>query len=334
MILNLIFWIIVFIGSLALLIKAADIFTKGAEIAGLRLKINPFIIGVTIVSIGTSLPELITSFIAISKGELSIVAANAVGSNIANILLIVGISAVVAVNLKVERSLIDLDAPLLAITTAMLVGVLWDKQVFLIEAIVLLVTYGIYLAYTIISGREEECLVSHKDNKIKKDVKEDVLSEGMSKTESMSRYRIGLYLLAGVIGVYLGAELTIRSVVSIGGILNIATSIIAITAIALGTSLPELVVSVTAARKGNYEIALGNVFGSNIFNSLVVIGLPGLFTNLSVDVSTATVGLFFMVSATIIYVFSGISMQIHKWEGLMYLALYALFVIKVFAGGL
>ena len=109
---------------------------------------------------------------------------------------------------------------------------------------------------------------------------------------------------------------------------------IGVAIVGAGTSLPELVVSLSAARKGNFEIALGNVFGSNIFNSLVVIGLPGLFRDLPVDSSTYSVGIFFMVTATLLYIFSGISRKIHKWEGFMYLTLYVLFISKIFAGGL
>lgn len=329
----LLLWIPVFIASLAVLIKAADWFTKGAEIAGLKLNISPFIIGVTIVSIGTSLPELVTSFIAISKGEAAIVVANAVGSNIANILLVVGLAAVFAGALTVRRSLIDLDAPLLAISTALLLGILWDKQVVFIEAIVLLITYIIYVAYTVRSAKVDGEGM-HEDDVIAEDLQKKVKGRKKSKKPSVSWGRALALILVGAAGVYFGADWVIRSVIQIGTIAGISSSVIAITAIAFGTSLPELVVSISAARKGSYEVALGNVFGSNIFNSLVVIGLPGVFTSLPVDSSTFAVGLFFMTSATILYVFSGISKKIHNWEGLMYLMLYVLFVVKVFAGKL
>ncbi len=328
------FWTTIFILSLVILVKSADYFTKGAEIAGLKMKISPFIVGVTIVSIGTSLPELVTSFIAIFSDQAALVAANAIGSNIANILLVVGLASVIAGTLKVNRSLIDLDAPLLAISTAIFLAVVWDKQVVPLEAIVLIITYGIFVAYTIKTGQSQDDEIDREDKKIKKQVKERLDDPALPASVDMSHYRMLLYLLGGSIGVYFGANYVIESVVAIASILNIASSVIAITAIAFGTSLPELVVSIAAARKGAYEIALGNVFGSNIFNALMVIGLPGLFVTLPLDTATFEVGLFFMVTATLLYIFSGISKHIHKWEGLMYLMLYLLFVIKIFAGSL
>lgn len=325
-------WILFFIFSLAVLIFSADFFTKGAEIAGLRMGISPFIVGVTIVSIGTSLPELITSFVALINNEPGIVAANAIGSNIANILLIVGVSAAIVGTMKVERSLIDLDAPLLAISTAILLAVIWNGEVSFFEAVVLLVTYGVFFAYTVKTGVETDDEIERADKKIKKHVESSVKAKGETKQVMMSWYRIVLYLLVGAVGVYFGASWTILSVTNIAEFFGVATSVIAITAIAFGTSLPELVVSLTAARKGNYEIALGNVYGSNIFNGLVVIGLPGLFQRLPVNNGTFQVGIFFLVAATVLYILSGISKHLHRWEGLMYLALYVLFVAKIFEG--
>lgn len=331
---TLLIWSLVFFASLFVLIKSADYFTKGAEIAGLKLKINPFIIGVTIVSIGTSLPELVTSFIAIFSDQAALVAANAIGSNIANILLVVGLASVMAGTLKVERSLIDLDLPLLAISTAILLSVVWDKNVTAVEGVLLILTYIIYVAYTVKTGTTEGDEIEHKDKKIKKEVKEKLDNPDQPASVDMGVYRMWLYIIGGAVGVYFGADYVIKSVINIAEILNIASSVIAITAIAFGTSLPELVVSVAAARKGSYEIALGNVFGSNIFNSLMVIGLPAMFTDLPLDMATYSVGLFFMISATFLYILSGISKHVHKWEGFMFILFYVIFIIKIFTGSL
>jgi len=331
---QLLFWGLVFLASISVLIKSADYFTKGAEIAGLKMKINPFIIGVTIVSIGTSLPELVTSFIAIFSDQASLVAANAVGSNIANILLVVGIAAIMAGTLRVERSLIDLDLPLLAISTAILLSVVWDKQVTGFEAVLLVLTYIVYVAYTVKTGQTPDDEVEHKDKKIKKSVKESLDKPKQPTSVDLGTYRMWMYIIGGAIGVYFGADYVIKSVVNIADIIGIASSVIAITAIAFGTSLPELVVSVQAARKGSYEIALGNVFGSNIFNSLMVIGVPGMFADLPIDTTTFEVGIFFMIAATFLYIFSGISKHVHKWEGFMFIIFYFIFITKVFTGSL
>lgn len=323
-------WLAIFVISLAVLVKSADVFTSGAEIAGLKLKVSPFIIGVTIVSIGTSLPELITSFIAVFRGAPEIVAANAIGSNVANILLVVGLACVVSRKLIVKRSLIDLDAPLLAISMAILFVTVLDGTITFWEAIILVMTYMIYIGYTIKTGQSDDDEIEHNHKKIKKMVKSDLISKEDQAKMATSWLRSILYILVGVVGIYVGADWTIKSVIEIGTMIGISTSIIAITAVAVGTSLPELVVSVTAARRGQFEIALGNVFGSNIFNGMMVIGLPALIRDIPVDPATLNIGVLFMVIATTLYVISAISQRVHRWEGLMYLCLYALFMIKVF----
>ena len=137
-------------------------------------------------------------------------------------------------------------------------------------------------------------------------------------------------LCLGSVGVYFGADWTVRALFKIADILHINSSAIAMTALAVGTSLPELVVSVTAAVKGKHEVALGNVFGSNIFNLLMVIGVPSLFATLRVDSSSLLIGLPILVAVTILYVFSGISQRIHKWEGFVYVFIYIMFIAKLF----
>ena len=322
-------WILVFCISLFILIKAADYFTEGAEKIGLAFKISPFIIGVTIISIGTSLPELATSIIAIIKGQTEIVAANAIGSNIANILLIIGFSAIVAGKLVVKRSLIDTDLPLLAAATALIIVVLWDRQITWGEGIVALLGYIVYAAYTIKGDKEEK---SKPDGIMPG---EDIPATREQRHHHRKKHQeLDLKLIAVLIFsalfIYFGADWTIKSITEIAIIIGIPSSMIVMSAMAVGTSLPELVVSIGAARKGKFEIALGNIFGSNIFNILVVIGIPSLFKTLTVDETTFSIGIPFLVGATILYVFSGISKKIHNWEGMMYLLIYVLFIAKIF----
>ena len=150
-----IFWIVIFIVSLVLLVKSADWLVESSEKIGLALKLSPFIIGVLLVAIGTSFPEIVVTLIATLKGNTEFVVDTAVGSNIATILLIVGISAVAARKLIVKRSLIDLDAPLLVASTVMIVFIVWDKKVVLWEGILLILGFIIYLLYTIFQRRGE-----------------------------------------------------------------------------------------------------------------------------------------------------------------------------------
>lgn len=310
----LLFWIIVFIVALTVMVKGADWLIASSEKIGLSFGLSPFIVGVTIVGLGTSFPELVSSFIAVMQGVTEVVVANAVGSNIANILLVIGFAAVIGKRLTVTKNLIDLDLPLLAIGTVILIGVVYDGNVTLGEAILMLATYGTYLLYTIMHTEEEE------GGKKKKKTKRPKIS-----------WKDITMLIIGIVGLVLGAKYLIDSLVELSAMLNIATGVIAITAVAIGTSLPELLVSVKAARAGKPEVALGNIFGSNIFNALVVIGLPGLFAKLTVDSQTLMIGVPIMALATLLFVISGISRRIHMWEGAFYLALYILFIAKLFA---
>jgi cation:H+ antiporter len=326
----LIFWITIFVLSLALLVKSADWFVESSEKIGLALKISPFIIGVTIVAVGTSFPELASSIAAVLKGAGEIVTANALGSNIANILLIVGLSAMVARCLIIRRSLIDLDAPLLGVATFLFVFVMWDKKIVFGEGIMLISGFLIYLLYTVFQKREEEEtpeIVEVLPSRIERRKREAKI-ELPARPEKLN-FKVLLFLVLGIIGLTVGANYTIESMIKISQIFKIATSLIAITALAIGTSLPELAVSIKASLKKKYELALGNVFGSNVFNILLVTGIPALIRPLTVDNLTFGIGLPFLIVATLLFVISGISRRIHIWEGAMYLLLYILFIVKL-----
>jgi len=137
-------------------------------------------------------------------------------------------------------------------------------------------------------------------------------------------------LAVGVIGLAVGANYLIESIIFVSEALNIVPAVITITAVAFGTSLPELLVSVKAAMKGKSDVALGNIFGSNVFNVLAVVGIPGLFGTLIVDAKTIAVGIPVLVVVTVLFIFSGISKRIHVQEGILYLFLYLLFIAKLF----
>lgn len=295
-----------------LLAKGADWLIESAQKIGLAAGLSPFIIGVTIVGAGTSLPEVVSSLAGAIQGIPEVVAANVVGSNIANILLIVGISAIVGRTLVVTKNIIDIDLPLLAIATVLLLGVLWDGTATFGESVLLIATYGIYLAYTII----------HRDG--------DEKTSGM--VESSPRFTATdlFWLVCGLVALSIGAKYLIDALVILSSLLNVATGVIAVSAVAVGTSFPELFVSVKAAYRGNSDVALGNIVGSNVFNAFIVMGLPGLFYTLPVDPETWRLGLPYMAAATLLFVISGISRRVHMWEGAFYLALYILFVAKLF----
>ncbi|MBC7073835.1 calcium/sodium antiporter [Candidatus Parcubacteria bacterium] len=331
-----IFWSIIFILSLTLLVKSADWFVESSEKIGLALKVSPFIIGVSIVAIGTSLPELASSIAAVLKEAGEVVAANVVGSNIANILLIVGLSAVASGALIVKKSLIDLDAPLLATTTVLFLFISLDKNINLFEGILLIFAFLVYLLSTI-SQRKEEIITPDLGEVISLEEMIGILpsrverrrQELKEKLPQKLNFTCFLFLILGLLGLIFGADYTIESLKKMAEILKVPNSLITITALAVGTSLPELVVSVQSALKKKYEIALGNIFGSNVFNALVVIGILALISPLKVDNLTFFIGFPYLIASTLLFVISGISRRIHKWEGAMYLLIYFLFILQL-----
>jgi cation:H+ antiporter len=333
---ELILWALVFIFSLFLLVKGSDWFVENAEKTGLALKISPFIIGVTIVALGTSLPELFSSLVGVLKNNTEIAVSNVVGSNIFNILVIIGSSAVVARKLIVTRSLIDLDAPLLALSTAILLFVFLDQKINFGEGIVFLLTFLIYLLYTIYrrkgASEEEETpeIVEVLPSRVTRREKE----AGVAEKEAVEKVRLDfktfVFLFLSIAFVLFGANWTINSLIKLSEILKVSPALISIIALSAGTSLPELAVSVMAAAKKKYEISIGNIFGSNIFNGSLILGVCALFKPLIVDNLTFSVGLPFLIASTLLFVISSISRRIHIWEGSMYLLIYLLFLAKLF----
>jgi cation:H+ antiporter len=335
MIFPLIFWSFIFAISLFLLIKGSDWFVENAEKIGLALKISPFIIGVTIVAIGTSFPELFSSIAAVLKNATEVVGANVVGSNIFNILVIIGVSAVVARKLIVTRSLIDLDAPLLALSTIILIFVCLDKRINFAEGIILLFTFLIYLSYTILQRKEEKEeetpeIVEVLPSRVERREKEAGIVEKEIVREVRLETKTFVLLILGIVFVLIGADWTIDSLIKLSEILKVSPALISIIALAAGTSLPELVVSAMAAAKKKYEISIGNIFGSNVFNGSLILGVSSLIKPLIIDNLTFYVGLPFLIASTLIFVISGISRRIHVWEGSMYLLIYLLFLAKLF----
>jgi cation:H+ antiporter len=335
MISSLIFWAFVFLISLFLLVKGSDWFVESAEKIGLALKISPFIIGVTIVSIGTSFPELFSSIAAVLKNTTEVISANVIGSNIFNILVIIGLSAVVARKLIVTRSLIDLDAPLLALSTVVLLFVCLDKKINFGEGIILLLAYLVYFLYTIYQRKgekEEETpeIVEVLPSRVERREKE----AGIIEKEAVEKVRLDVktfvLLFLGIFFVLFGADWTINSIIKLSEILKVSPALISIIALAAGTSLPELVVSAMAAAKKKYEISIGNIFGSNVFNGSFIVGICALIKPLVIDNLTFSVGLPFLIASTLLFVISGISRRIHIWEGSMYLLVYLLFLAKLF----
>jgi len=306
--------ILVLAVSLYFLSKSADWFTESAEKIGLWLRISPFLVGVTIVAIGTSLPELFSSIFAVIEGSSEIVAGNVIGSNITNILLILGVSALVAKKIKIEESFLRIDLMVFITSVFILFLVSLNGVITFVETLVLLTCFVTYIFYII---------------KTKKTVEPKEVKPLDVKRESL-KPSVYIKLIISVIVLFISAKYTIDGIIAISESFAIGTEIIAATVVAFGTSLPELVVSVNAARKGKAEIAVGNVLGSNIFNIFAVVGISGLFGILIVPQNIVLIGSLFMIISTFLYYFAVKDKRFSSWDGLFLLILYLLYLIQIF----
>ncbi len=317
------FWTGIFAFSLVVLIKSADYFTDTAEKIGLHYKIPPFIIGVTIIALGTSLPELVTSVISVFKGHSEIVLGNVVGSNVANILLVLGVSAIVGKHLYVTKEIKNIDLPLVVSSTILLFLTTLDREFNYRDGIICLFMLFAYIVYNIKSKRPLEEKSKKELSKLKKETKKE-------EKDNKLPYRYPLILAASGVFLYFSAEYTVTSIVKLGEILKIGTEVIAISAVAIGTSLPELVVSVMAAKKGKADLAIGNITGSNIFNVLGVMGIPALFGGLTISFEMVSFSIPALLAVTVLYFIVTMDKEITKWEGFALLLLYVAFLGKTF----
>ncbi len=329
----LLLWIVIFIASMVALVKGADWLLQSSEKIGLAIGLPSFVVGVLIVSLGTSFPELVATMFAAFQGIGEFAPANAIGSNIANILLVIGFSAFLAGKLITTKSLIDTELPLLAISTAIFLAVALDGVISVIEATLMLVVYSVYVLYTIKHRTEEERTEAKKlPGRVerRKHTSHMALKKEGGGEAFSDRPRIGpkhiVMFLCGAILLGVGSKYLIDSVVSFSEILGIGIGAITITAVAIGTSLPELLVSAKAALKKHYDVALGNIFGSNAFNMMVVVGLPALFFDVALDEKTYSIGLPFLAVTTFLFVISGISRKINAWEGVFFIFFYIIFI--------
>jgi len=239
-----------------LLVKGADWFVDGASGIATKLKIPQLVIGLTIVAMGTSAPEAAVSITAALKGSAEITIGNVVGSNLLNILIILGLSALVT-PLAVAKSTIKIDIPVVIAATLILLWMGYDGTITLFEGMLLLLIFVSYIGYLM--------YVAIKERK-----------ENNEEVKELSLVKSVLCTVVGLCLIVLGSDVTVDAATKIAKILGLSERFIGLTIVALGTSLPELFTSVSAARKGNADIAIGNIVGSNIFNILFIVGLSAL----------------------------------------------------------
>ncbi|NOX08105.1 MAG: calcium/sodium antiporter [Gammaproteobacteria bacterium] len=258
-----ILYIATLIGGFILLVWGAERFVHGAAACANNLGISPLIIGLTVVGLGTSAPEMLVSAVAAMQDNTGLAIGNAIGSNIANIGLILGITALTT-PLIVNSSIIKRELPVLLAITILGYVLLIDGELGFIDGLILIATLILFLSWLIISSLQQR----------KTDVIEQEFSEEIPT--DMSTGRALFWLVIGMIVLLLSSKLLVWAAVEIATTLGVSDLIIGLTIIALGTSLPELAASIASALKNEPDIAIGNIIGSNIFNILAVLSIPGL----------------------------------------------------------
>ena len=305
-----IIYITLLIIGFIVLIKGADIFVDGASSVAGNFKVSKMLIGLTIVAFGTSAPEFAVSVKSLLSGSGDMVLGNVIGSNILNILLILGVSSMFH-SLKVKDNTVKKELPITLLMTAIFIVLLSDRlfdkgfnNTFTrSDGIVIILFFLVFVYYLIKMAR----------NKIDKSQDE----------KYMSMKKAILFTILGIAGIIIGSNLVVENASAIARTMGISESMVALTIVALGTSLPELVTSITATRKGEYDIAIGNVVGSNIFNIGMVIGAPiAIFGGIQ-QFSINYIDLITMIiSAFLLFIFSYNDRKISKFEGSIFLIMF------------
>ncbi len=313
--------IILLIVGFIILIRGADIFVDGSSNLARNFKLSKMLIGLTIVAFGTSAPEFAVSIKATLSGSGEIVLGNVVGSNILNILLILGCSSLIH-DLKVKNNTVKKEIPITLLITTLLAVLmsdsLFNNQTNILtrgDGICLILFFLVFIYYlTTIAKRT------------KQEIKED--EELLKKEKIYSIPKSIIYTVGGLVAIIIGSNFVVDSATYIAEGIGISERVIGLTIIALGTSLPELVTSIVATKKGEYDIAIGNIVGSNIFNIGIVLGLPiAVFGNITVGAFSDIDLIFLLLSAFVLFLFSINDYKLKKNEGIIFLVIYAIYNI-------
>lgn len=313
--------ILLIIVGFAFLIKGADFLVEGSSSIAKKFHIPQIIIGLTIVSIGTSMPEMFVSLTSGMEGYPDMSMGNVIGSNVCNLLLILGLSTVIRpVKFQRETRLIEIPMCLL-ITILFMILCNMGESLSRIDGIILLITFAIFIGYTIFMGIKGEKFDS-----------KDKQEEERENTENISMFKSILYVILGIIGLKLGGDFTVDNAVIVAEYFNISEKIISLTILAIGTSLPELVTSVTAAIKGNSDIAIGNIIGSNIFNMLFIMGTTSVINNVTYSMDYNIDMVILIVGTILLSLFPIIppKNEMSRSNGIIYLLGYIGYLVIMF----
>ncbi len=307
--------VIMFFSGLLLLYYGAEYLVTGSSRLALSFGIRPLIIGMTIIAFATSMPEMTVSLMASLKGSSDIAAGNVVGSNIANIGLILGVTAVL-VPMAVAKSVLRRELPFMLAVSFLVYLLAADGQLSFLDGMILFILLLSFLAY---------CLKLARTSFINSRPDDDDVSH-----EKKRRNSDWLLIIAGIVGLCIGAELMVRSAVSIALSIGVSELVIAMSVVALGTSLPELAASTVSALRGELELSVGNIIGSNIFNLLFVLGVCPMIRPISIDSSLLATQIPVMLAFSIALIFFVRRQRLSRRSGAVLLSAYLIFILSLF----
>ena len=306
--------ILLIIIGFVLLIVGADLLVDGASGIAKKFHIPEIIIGLTIVSIGTSMPELFVSITSALEGHSDMAIGNVIGSNLSNLLLILGLSTMIKpVVFQKETRLYEIPM-CLASTLILMVFCNTNAKISRGESAVLLVLFCMFIVYTIFMAKKES-----QKNIVEIDVKEE---------KKNSTLKDIVFIILGIVGLKIGGDLAVNNAVKVANYFNLSEKLISLTILAIGTSLPELVTSVTAAVKGNSDIAIGNIIGSNIFNILLIIGVSSMIHPITYNLSYNFDISILVISTIILAIFPFIPPKdkMSRANGVIYFLMYLMYL--------
>ena len=289
------------------LIKGSDFFVDGASSIASLLKIPTIIVGLTIVALGTSAPEAAVSITSSLTGSNAMAVSNVIGSNLFNILMVIGISALLG-DLLMEKSVLEKDLPfLVGITLLWAIFIIIGWDITNIEGIILLIILVAYITYLVLNARK-----SSEATEVEK--------------PKLTLPKSIIFILVGIAGIVLGGDLVVDSASAIAMALGMSETLVGLTIVAIGTSLPELVTSITALKKGENQLVIGNVIGSNIFNILFVLGASSAISAIPLDSSLLIDVLFMLVVTVLCFIFGKTQEKYDKREGIILVTLFIVYM--------
>lgn len=295
--------VLLLIFGIVVVLKSADWLTNGAVGLATKLGISQIVIGLTIVAIGTSMPEFFVSIVSAIKGTPDLAVGNIVGSNIFNVLLIVGVAATVA-PIAIQRATVRRDIPIAIVASIMLTFMMLDDNISRIDALILFAAFIAFIWMTL------------------RNSKNDANEKDASTEKVIPTWKSVLFIIFGLVGLVLGSNIFVDNASSLAHGWGISDAVIGLTIVAGGTSLPELATSAVAARKGDSGIAIGNVLGSNVFNILMILGLTGIISPMHIQNITYIDMAVMVISMALFWLFSFTKLRVERWEGCVLIACF------------